>query len=80
MYQSQFFVRAGGLMSYAPDQEEQFRQAARYVDRILKGANPGDLPILRPHRYYLTVNRAAAAEIDLDLPPAILNLADQITG
>jgi putative ABC transport system substrate-binding protein len=80
MYQSQFFVRAGGLMCYAPDQEEQFRQAARYVDRILKGTNPGDLPILRPDRYYLTVNRTAAAAIGLNLAPPFLSRADYVVG
>jgi len=80
MYQSRFFVQAGGLMSYAPNQEEQFRQAARYVDRILKGAKPGDLPILHPHRYYLTLNRQAAAAIGVDIPPTILKRAYEVIG
>jgi len=80
IYQSRLFVEAGGLMSYAPDQEEQFRTAARYVDRILKGARPGDLPIQHPARYFLTVNRSAAALIGLTLPPRILDQADQVIG
>jgi len=56
IYQATFFVEAGGLMAWAPDQEEQYREAARYVDRILRGAKPGDLPIHFPRRYYLTIN------------------------
>jgi len=79
IYQSKLFVEAGGLMSYAPDQNEQFRQAARYVARILEGAKPGDLPIRYPDRYYLTVSRAAASAIALELPAAILRQANQIT-
>lgn len=78
IYQSRLFVEAGGLMAYAPDQDEQFRIAARYADRILKGARPGDLPILHPERYYLTVNPAAAAAIGLDLPRSLLRKADAI--
>ncbi len=78
IYQSALFVHAGGLMAYAPDQEVQFRQAARFVDRILKGARPGDLPILRPDRYLLTVNRTAAAEIGLTLSQGLTAKADVI--
>ena len=80
IYQSRLFVEAGGLMSYAPDQEEQFRLAARYVDQILKGARPSELPIRYPSRYFLTVNAAAATSIGLRLPPAIVGQADQIIG
>lgn len=78
IYQSEIFVNAGGLMSWAPDQPEQMRVAARYVDRILRGARPGDLPILYPERYYLTLNRAAAERIGLALPPSLLSSADRV--
>ena len=80
IYQSRLFVEAGGLMSYAPDQEEQFRMAARYVDRILKGVRPGDLPIKHPSHYFLSINPAAAASIGLTLPPSILDRADHVIG
>ena len=80
IYQSELFDEAGGLMAYAPDQDEQFRIAARYVDRILRGANPGDLPIQHPERYYLSVNSRAAAGIGLTFPPSILSPADFVLG
>ena len=76
IYQSALFPRAGGLMAWSPNQEEQFRMAARYVDKILKGAKPGDLPIRHPDRYYLTVNRSAARGISLDLSATLLAQAD----
>lgn len=78
VYQSTMFVEAGGLMAYAPDQEEQFRAAARLVNKILKGARPGDLPITFPDRYYLSINQIAAAAIGITLPPAIIAKADLI--
>ena len=78
IYQSKLFAEAGGLMAYAPDQNEQFRIAAGYVDRILRGADPGDLPIQHPARYYLTVNLGAASRIDLTIPPSILSQADVV--
>lgn len=78
IYQSKLFVTSRGLMALSPGQEEQFREAARYVDQILKGAKPGDLPIKHPSKYFLTVNAAAARDIGLTLPPAILAQADSI--
>jgi putative ABC transport system substrate-binding protein len=78
IYQSKLFAASGGLMALSPDQEEQFREAARYVDRILKGAKPGDLPIKHPSRYFLTVNATAAREIGLTLPPSFLAQADSV--
>lgn len=78
MYQSTLFVEAGGLMAYAPDQEEQFRIAARLVDKILKGARPGDLPITYPDRYYLAINPVAAAAIGIAVPSAMLAKADLV--
>lgn len=78
IYQAMFFVEAGGLMAWAPDQEEQYRQAARYVDRILKGTKPGDLPVHYPSRYYLVINKTAAERINLVLPPALVAKADRV--
>lgn len=78
IYQAKFFVEAGGLMAWTPNQEDQYRQAARYVDRILKGAKPGDLPIHYPSRYYLFINKSAAQRISLVLPPKLVAQADQV--
>jgi putative tryptophan/tyrosine transport system substrate-binding protein len=78
VYQATFFVEAGGLMAWAPNQEEQYREAARYVDKILKGANPGDLPVSYPGRYYLTINKNAARGLGLALPPALVAKADRL--
>ncbi len=80
IYQSRLFAEAGGLMALAPDQDEQFRIAARYVDQILKGARPGDLPIHHPARYFLTINSGTAAALGLQLPQSLLNRADHIIG
>ena len=76
VYQSAFFVEAGGLMAWAPDQEEQYRQAARYVNLILRGTKPGDLPVHYPSRYYLKINKSAADDLGLVLPPALVAQAD----
>jgi len=78
IYQATVFAMAGGLMAWAPDLVDQHRTAARYVDQILKGANPGDLPIRYPSRYYLTVNKTAARNIGLTVPSALLSKADRI--
>jgi putative ABC transport system substrate-binding protein len=78
MYENGFQVRDGGLMAYGPSIEEDFRRAAVYIDRILKGAKPGDLPAEQPTRHYLTVNAKTAASLGLTLPPALLFRADQL--
>jgi putative tryptophan/tyrosine transport system substrate-binding protein len=78
IYQAAFFVEAGGLMAWAPNQEEQYRQAARYVNRILNGTKPGDLPVHYPSRYYLSINKSAAQRISLELPPALVAQADRV--
>ena len=78
VYQSAFFAEAGGLMAWAPNQEEQYREAARYVDKILRGAKPGDLPARYPGRYYLTVNKSAAQGLGLVLPPGLVARADRV--
>ena len=78
IYQALLFAEAGGLMSWAPDQIEQMRIAARMMDKIVRGAKPGDLPIIYPDRYFLTLNRTAAQRINLDLPQHLLTAADRI--
>lgn len=78
VYQSAFFVEAGGLMAWAPNQEQQYREAARYVTQILKGVRPGDLPIHYPSRYYLTINKSAAQGLGLDLPRALVAQAERV--
>ncbi len=78
IYQAVLFAEAGGLMTWAPDQNEQLRIAARSVDRILRGERPGDIPITHPDRYYLTLNRTAARRIDLDFPAALVREADRL--
>jgi putative ABC transport system substrate-binding protein len=78
IYQATLFAEDGGLMSWAPDLNDQYRTAARYVDKILRGANPGDLPIKHPPKYYLTINSSAAKKIGLTLPPALLAQATRV--
>jgi putative tryptophan/tyrosine transport system substrate-binding protein len=76
--QSALFIEAGGLMAWTPDQEGQYREAARYVDRILKGASPGDLPVRYPGRYYLMINKGVAQRLGLVLPPSLVAQADRV--
>lgn len=76
IYQATRFVDAGGLMAYSPDQDEQFREAARKADKVLRGARVGDLPITYPPRYFLTINVAAAKALGLEIPPDLAREAD----
>jgi putative ABC transport system substrate-binding protein len=78
MYEFNFIVRDGGLMSYGPSFEDGFRLAARYIDRIVKGAKPADLPAEQPTRYYLTVNLTTAAAMGLTIPQSVLLRADEV--
>ena len=78
LYQATMFTQAGGLMAWAPDLIKQQREAAHYVEKILKGAKPGDLPVKHPEKYFLTVNQAAAKKIGIAFPPEILAQADSI--
>jgi len=78
IYQATLFAEAGGLMCWAPNLESQFRAAAHYADKILRGANPGDLPITYPANYYLTINASTARKLGLNLPPALLSQAARV--
>jgi putative tryptophan/tyrosine transport system substrate-binding protein len=72
------FVEAGGLMSYDPNNQAQYRRAAYYVDKILKGANAGDLPIEQPIKFELIINLKAAKQIRLTISPNVLARADRV--
>jgi putative ABC transport system substrate-binding protein len=78
MYEFDFIVRDGGLISYGPSQEESFRQAAFYIDRILRGAKPAELPAQQPTRYSLAVNLKTAAMLGLAIPPSLLLRTDEV--
>src|SRR5262245_16753342 len=78
IYSEPFFVKLGGLAFYGHDRMEGFRGAASYVDRILRGEKPGDLPFQQPIKYELMINRTAAKALGLELSPALLALADEV--
>jgi len=78
MYYSQLWVEGGGLISYGPAVEEQWRLAAGQIDKILKGAQPANLPVLQPTRFELSIIRKAARALGLTIPPALLQRADHV--
>ena len=78
VYAARSFVAAGGLMSYGTDQVDMFRQAASYVDRILRGDKPADLPVQAPTKYETTINLKTAKALGLTVPPGLLVAADEV--
>jgi putative ABC transport system substrate-binding protein len=78
IYPQREFVEAGGLMSYGPPREAFYHRAAYYVDRILKGAKPADLPVEQPTKIEFVINLQAARQIAATIPPAVLMNADRV--
>ena len=78
VYNTSGFVRDGGLLSYAADLVDNFRRAATYVDRILRGEKPGDLPVQLPTKFEMVVNRKTAKALGLAIPPSIMLRADEV--
>ena len=78
MYNAPYWTAGGGLISYAPDFHDQFRRASAYVDRILEGEKPADMPVQAPTKFELVINLKTAKALDLDVPHSLLSRADEV--
>ena len=78
VYAFRFFVAAGGLMSYGTEVLDQYRRSASYLDRILRGANPAEIPVETPNKYQTTINLKTAKALGLVVPPGLLVAADEV--
>jgi putative tryptophan/tyrosine transport system substrate-binding protein len=78
IYSFGYYAASGGLMAYGPDPNDPFRRAADYIDRILRGEKPGDLPVQAPTKYELVINLKTAKSLGLTVPPSLLARADEV--
>ena len=78
VYPFRFFIAAGGLVSYGPDLADQFRRTASYVDRILNGEKPDDLPVQTPTKYELVINLKTAKALGIEMPASVVARADEV--